>query len=73
VAAPKHELVRRLEALQKIKASGISSAQHGEDRIQYRTMSELDAAIKDLEQQIAQLNSTGRRYRRMVFHGKSGW
>jgi hypothetical protein len=47
------ELQARLEALQKVRATGLRSSQYDGRSIEYRSDAEIAAAIGDLERQIA--------------------
>ena len=42
-----------LDTLKAARATGVLSVQHGEKRVQYRSISEINAAIGAVEQEIA--------------------
>ncbi|TPI16578.1 hypothetical protein [Mesorhizobium sp. B4-1-1] len=49
------ELQTRLDALRKVRGTGVRTVRHGETSTEFRPDPELAAAISDLERQIAAL------------------
>jgi hypothetical protein len=64
------QLTSRLEALRAARASGLRKIKHGEREVEYRSDSELAAAIADLERQVSAL--TAPRIKTVVFTPKRG-
>lgn len=50
----------RLEALEELKASGVLSTTYEGKKVEYRSMSDLNMAISNLENKIAAATSTRR-------------
>lgn len=57
--ATESELQARLEALKKALASGRKSVSYGDTRVEYRDLSEIRAAISDVQTDLAALQGTG--------------
>lgn len=55
--ADRATLEQRLEALREIQGKGILRAVMGDEEITYRSYAELQAAIRDLEGQLARLTA----------------
>lgn len=55
------EMQQQLEKLLKVRARGTRKVRFGEDEVEYRSNSELAAAIADLERRIAMAASPSRR------------
>lgn len=53
-------LQQRLEHLRELRADGVRRARFGEDEMEFRSDTELQAAIADIERQIASLNQPRR-------------
>lgn len=62
--ATEAELNIQLEALKKARRSGLKVVQFADRRMEYRSDKELADAIRDLEDEIAEVQSGGRRKRR---------
>ncbi len=56
----------RLEALEELKASGVLSTTYEGKKVEYRSMSDLNMAITNLENKIAAATSTRRRGAGMI-------
>jgi hypothetical protein len=55
------ELQAQREALKKAMRSGVLSVEHGDKSVRYRSMTELRAALSDLDDEIAEAGGTARR------------
>lgn len=56
----REDLEAMLEALKAAKYSGVLRVKHGETETLFRSMSDLDKAIKDLEDELAALDGKAR-------------
>ncbi len=69
------ELQARLDALRKARDTGALEVRHGDTRVVYRTMTEMERIISALEAEIFALagNSTLRRKRRYIYQSGKGY
>lgn len=64
----------KLVKLKNIKSSGVSAVRSGDDRVDYRSMTEIDQAISALEAEIADLEgATPRRRVRYIYQTGKGY
>lgn len=61
-----------LDKLRKARASGVRSVQHGDTSTEYKSDTEMAAAIADLERIVAGFGSTPRRGVRYIFQRGKG-
>lgn len=66
------ELQAQLEKLKRVRASGVSSVRNDNAQVMYRTDAELQAAIADLERQIATAAGS-RSIRTLRVRTRDGW
>lgn len=66
------ELTAWRDALRKARASGIRRVQHGETATDYKSDSEMAAALADLDRQIAAASGAERRSRIVYINSKKG-
>lgn len=62
----------RLAALKKARDSGVLTVKHGEEMVTYRSLSEIERIIAELEGEIAGLAGTSRRRVNYVFQSGKG-
>lgn len=66
------ELQARLETLKKARDSGALNVRHGDQSVTYRSLSEMERIISELEGEIAALAGTRRRKIRYTYQSGKG-
>lgn len=65
-------LTATLASLKKSRNTGTLRVDRGENRTWFRSLAEMDAIIADLEGQIAAINGTPQRVKRIYLNGGKG-
>jgi hypothetical protein len=60
------ELGAQRDGLLRAKRSGVLTIRHGEKTVTYRSVAEIDKALADLNDEIAEVGGTPRRRRRVL-------